>query len=257
MLNFTHHRVSLLTLVGLLTLPALACDASGGDVVVRDEPQAELAVEDAPGALTKAKVAVADYYIVTHPDYRRCVSPLCGGHFVARVNTSVAPCADGTWQEECHMFELDLSRLGLDRATEGKAKEAFAAGTALVRGALKQVDLGDLGGWPADVLIASEIWLGATGNTPEGHFSRVDETGIVCITHPCPSLSELSLNTNLSASLDSIDLSASGATPAQVDAGMRALYESGLLIAGGHAVATGPAGSMNRLDAAEFYLRLQ
>lgn len=257
MFNLTHHRVSLLALLGFLTLPAFACDVSDGDVVVRDEPPAELAAGDEPGALTEAEVAVADYYIVTHPDFRKCVSPICGGHFVARVNTSVTPCADGTWQEECHMFELDLSRLGLDPSIEDKAKEAFAAGTALVRGALKQVDIGDLRAWPADVLIASEIWLGATGATPDGHFSRVDSTGVVCITHPCPSFSELSLNTNLSASLDSVDLSASGATSAQVDSGMSELHASGLLVAGEHAAVTGPAGSMNRLDAAEFYLRVK
>ncbi|WP_437793713.1 DUF6748 domain-containing protein [Sorangium sp. So ce693] len=257
MFNLTHHRLSLLTLLGVLAAPALACEAPREGGLAGDLAQAELDVEDDVGALAAAEVAVADYFIATHPDYRKCVAPICGGHFVARVNTSVTRCADGTWQEECHMFELDLSGLGLDRSTEAKAREAFGAGQALVRGGLKQVALGDLRSRPADVLVASEIWLGATGNTPKGHFSRVDSTGIVCVTYPCPSFSEHGLNTDLSGPLDGVDLSASGATAKQVEGGMKALSTAGLLVAGQHAIVTGPAGSMNRLDAAEFYLRLK
>ncbi|MGK3961705.1 DUF6748 domain-containing protein [Sorangium sp. So ce118] len=257
MLKLAHHRLSQLALLGVLAVPAFACDVPGEDGLARDLPQAELAVEDDIGALTKAEVAVADYFIVTRPDYRRCAAPHCGGHFVARVNTSVTPCADGTWQEECHMFELDLSGIGLDPSTEAKAKAAFGAGTALVRGELKQVELGDLRSRLADVLVASEIWLGATDNTPKGHFSRVDDTGIDCVTYPCPIFSEHGLNTNVSGPLDSVDLSASGATPEQVTSGMSELYTTGLLVAGQHAVVTGPAGSMNRLDAAEFYVRVK
>ncbi|XXY51104.1 DUF6748 domain-containing protein [Sorangium sp. So ce269] len=257
MFKLTHHRLSQLALLGVLAMPAFACDAPGEDGLARDLPQAELAVEDDVGALTESEVAVADYFIVTHPDYRRCIAPICGGHFVARVNTSLTRCADGTWQEECHMFELDLSGLGLDPSTEAKAKAAFGAGVALVRGELKQVELDDLRSRPADVLVASEIWLGATGNTPKGHFSRVDDTGVACVTYPCPVFSEHGLNTNLSGPLDSVDLSASGAAPPQVTSGMSELHTTGLLVAGQHAVVTGPAGSMNRLDAAEFYLRVK
>jgi len=258
MFNLTHHRLSLLSLLGVLAAPALACEAPREGGVAGDLAQAELDVEDDVGALAAAEVAVADYFIATRRDERRCAAPMCGGNFVARVNTSVARCADGTWQEECHMFELDLSGLGLDRSTEAKAREAFGAGQALVRGGLKQVQLGDLQSRPADVLIASEIWLGVTGNAPKGHFSRVDSSGIVCVTYPCPSFSEHSLNTNLSGSLDGLDLlSASGATEKQVDGGMKALSGPGLLVAGQHAITAGPAGSMNRLGVAEFYLRLK
>ncbi|MGK4006139.1 DUF6748 domain-containing protein [Sorangium sp. So ce1036] len=254
MFDSTHHRISRLALLGSLTLPALACDVPGDGALALDEPQTEPAAEVDPGALIEAKGAVADYFIVTRPDLRKCVSPICGGHFVARVNTSVARCADGTWQEECHMFELDLSRLRLDRSTVTKVKEAFGAGKALVRGELGQAKTDPLWPRPADVLIASEVWIGATGKAPEGHFSRVESTGIVCITYPCPSFSEKSLNTSVSGPLDSIDLSASGATPERVEGGFEALAAGGLLVAGHHTVITGPAGSMNGLEAVEFYL---
>lgn len=256
MFNLTPHRMSLLSLLGALALSAFACTPPGEDELA--EAEAEVADEGAPSALSPYRpidVPVADYFIVTHPDYRRCAWPMCGGYFVARVNTSVTACADGTWQAECHMLELDLSQLPLDRTTAAKAREAFNAGQALVRGALKQVDVG--AAWPADKLVASEIWIGATGNTPAGHFSRVDDTGLVCVTYPCPTFSERSLNTNLSGSLDGVDLSTSGASEKQISIGTSELSTNGLLVAGQHTVITGPAGSMNRLEATEFYLRLR
>ncbi|MGK3998045.1 DUF6748 domain-containing protein [Sorangium sp. So ce1024] len=254
----THSRISLLAALGALALPAIACDVPVEDPLAEGEAPAELAAKAELAPATRAKAPVADYFIATRQDTRRCAAPMCGGHFVARVNTSVARCADGTWQEECHMFELDLSKLRLDRSTEAKAREAFGAGNALVRGELAQVTLDELPAVPADVLVASEIWIGATGNKPEGHFSRVEDTGIVCVTYPCPTLSERSLNTNLSGSLDGIDLAAArGATSEQIEHGTRELSAGGLLVAGRHTVSTGPAGSMNRLDASEFYVRLR
>lgn len=226
----------------LLVLPLAACD-----------PEGEGDYEETRGLGLSPEPEVADYFIVTGPDMRKCMSPICGGHFVARVNTDVARCADGTWQEECHMFDVDLSALNLDKSTEEKAREAIGNGVALVRGELEKANVG--GPVLADVLVASEVWIGATGNKPDGHFSRVDDTGIVCITFPCPTYVERSLNTNLVDDLDGVDLSTSGATIDQQAAGQAELA-SGLLVAGTHTVVTGPAGSMNALEASEFYLRL-
>lgn len=227
----------------LLVLPLAACDAEVDDEEARE------------GSLDTNKIVNANYFIVTGPDYRKCVSPLCGGHFVARVNTSVSRCADGTWQEQCHMYDLDLSKLELDPVTEEKAREAITTGQALVRGQLAQVDIG--AAWPADVLVASEVWVGATGAEPAGHFSRVDDTGINCITSPCPSFLERSLNTNLVDNLDSIDLTTTSATPEQQAAALDELYQSGLLVVGHHTIVTGPGGTMNSLEATEFYSRVE
>lgn len=227
----------------LLVLPLAGCDAEVDDDDVR------------AGQLDTNKIATANYFIVTGPDYRKCVAPLCGGHFVARVNTNVSRCADGTWQEQCHMFELDLSKLELDEATEEKAREAIGEGKALVRGQLVAVDIG--AGWPADTLIASEVWIGVTGAEPAGHFSRVDDTGTVCITYPCPSFIERSLNTNLVDNLDHVDLSTTSATAEQQAAAQAELAASGLLVAGHHTIVSGPAGSMSALEATEVYSRVE
>lgn len=260
MFNMTLLRTSLLSLLGALALPAVACTAPVEDELAEAEIEAEVASASDPGALTaaddaRAEIPVADYFIVTRPDTRRCVSPLCGGYFVARVNTKVTQCADGTTQPDCHMLDLDLSKLRLDPAIEAKAEAAFNAGQALVRGALRQVDVG--APWPADVLFASEIWIGVTGTAPKGHFSRIDDAGLVCVTYPCPTLTERRLNTRIRGPLDSIDLSPSGATQKQIDLGLRELYENGLLAAGHHTEVTGPAGSMNGFAASEFYVRVK
>ncbi|MFV8753341.1 DUF6748 domain-containing protein [Nannocystaceae bacterium ST9] len=239
-------RILFSTLVPtLLALPLFACDPEAGDDLGDEETRDELSAN---------KIVNSNYFIVTGPDYRKCVSPICGGYFVGRVNTDVARCADGTWQEQCHMYDVDLSALNLSKSAEDKAREAIGTSVALVRGQLVKADVG--AAVLADVLVASEVWIGVTGNEPDGHFSRVDDTGIVCITYPCPTYIERSLNTNLIDNLDGVDLSTSGATYQQVADGLTELNASGLLVAGTHTIVTGPGGTMNALEASEFYTRL-
>src|SRR6476660_7953961 len=43
------------------------------------------------------------YFVVTHADTRRCISPICGGYFVKRVNATKTPCADGIYRSECYV----------------------------------------------------------------------------------------------------------------------------------------------------------
>ncbi len=40
-------------------------------------------------------------------DLRRCVSPLCGGYFVKRVNMSSTRCANGRFMSECYVAGID------------------------------------------------------------------------------------------------------------------------------------------------------
>lgn len=209
---------------------------------------------DAAG-LARGEVVVASYFIVTRPDLRKCAAPACGGHFVAFVNSRVTRCANRTWADECHVFELDLSQLELDAELETKARAALVDGRALVRGELEQVDTG--APWPADVLVASELWIGSTGNQPKGHFSRVDDTGVQCVTFPCGTIWERSLNTRLADPLTGVDLAATGASADEVEAAREELGASGLLVVGEHGVVEGPAGVMSRLDVSEFYRRVR
>ena len=49
-----------------------------------------------------------------HPDMRDCLSPMCGGWFVERVNHPTLRCLDGSVAAQCYVLEVDWTALGLD-----------------------------------------------------------------------------------------------------------------------------------------------
>src|SRR6266550_2001764 len=50
--------------------------------------------------------ATSTFYSVRQ-DLRRCVSPLCGGYFVKRVNMPSTRCANGRSMSECYVAGID------------------------------------------------------------------------------------------------------------------------------------------------------
>lgn len=200
-----------------------------------------------------AAAAKGTYYIVTHVDLRKCISPVCGGWFVKRVNHALTKCADGKLRPECHVFDLDVSAIGLTEEEEQKFEFAWGASHALVRGSLSKVENGN---FDIDTLHATEAWAGVAESTANGSFYGVTDSGIVCITFPCPSFTEAKLNTAKIANIHGVDLAASGATEDEVNAGYAELAETGVLVAGKHTTITGPAGKGTALVASEFYSRV-
>lgn len=163
-------------------------------------------------------------YFSIRPDYRRCVSPLCGGFWVSRVNRAQTTCADGTKADECYVAELDDSVLGLS------GSEAFRGGvyaeTALVRGEIEDnvyADWGNLGRF-----VASEGWLaGAASGSADGIWVKVEQTGIRCFAAPCADKSEKKLNSVLHAMISELDFEPSGATDAEIETAYAALLPEG------------------------------
>ena len=204
------------------------------------------------GASSPAPAAAAKgtYYIVTHVDLRKCISPICGGWFVKRVNHAYTKCADGTWQPECHVLDLDVSAIGLSEEEEQKLEFTWGASHALVRGSLSKVENGK---FDIDTLHATEAWAGVAESTAKGSFYGVTDSGIVCITFPCASFTEAKLNTAKIANIHGVDLAASGAIEDDVNAGYAELAKTGVLVAGNHTTITGPAGKGTALVASEFY----
>jgi len=198
--------------------------------------------------------AKSGYFIVTMLDPRLCPSPLCGGYFVKQVNKPRTQCANGTWRRQCHAAELDTSALGWSEKEFAQFSELFGQRHALARGKLRQVARGS---FKVDVLVVDEGWLGQALSQPMGAFYGVRDSGIVCITFPCPSLLERKLNFRGARLIAEVDLAASGASEEQVAAGYKALSEpAGILAAGEHHVLAGPAGRAIKLVASEFYLLL-
>ena len=244
------------SLASLALVPLLAACAA-------DAPAPGSEVNEEPAALTAAKAdgdAVDNwtYFKITRRDTRRCVAPLCGGFFVARVNQPRTKCPEtGTWEKECYVSDFDLSALGgLSEKDADRAAEALGAGVAIVKGELS------LGAWEQFPTVArfhvEELWAGSPDQTPHNVFYRVRDAGIRCITSPCFSLESVRLNRNLDpvARYAGLDLSATGADDDALGAAWSELGGAGLVVAGKEVPVTGPAGAGVGLAASAFYVRI-
>jgi hypothetical protein len=235
-------------LASLLLFPACAANTA---------PDPGMPNEEEPADLGKADGLNADNwtYYSARPDYRKCMWPMCGGVFVKRVNQPQTKCADGKWAKECYVAQLDWSELGLSEADQSAADSAARSGQAVLRG-----QLGTFNGksMSYSVFEVSEAWRAATENAPTGIFYRAQESGIVCITFPCPVLEATRLNRKVkpTATYAGVDLSPSGATQDQLDAGWKELSGNGLIVAASLEKVTGPAGAMDGLSASQFYTKI-
>jgi hypothetical protein len=233
---FKRFALSALTLAALQSAPALSM-AQAADVVAKP-------------------VAAKITYLVTGQDMRKCAFPFCGGYFVKAVNQPLTKCADGTYARTCHAVTLNTDALGWTDEQRAKFQESFGAGQALVQGNLAK---GDIQGIAADVLTVQDAWQGQTARKPSGSFYVVKDTGIRCITTPCPSLSAQLLNSAARPTTPDLDLSATGATDEQIAATGSALSTTGVFVAG-TIVPTrttdfaGKTRRGNKLVASEFYL---
>lgn len=213
----------------------------------------------AQDAVAKPTLPAKITYLVTSQDMRKCAFPFCGGYYVKAVNQPLTKCADGSYARSCHAVLLNTDALGWTDEQRAKFQESFGAGKALVQGNLAK---GDIQGISADVLTVYDAWQGQTARKPAGSFYVVRDTGIRCITTPCPSLSAQLLNSAQPATTPDLDLSATGATGAtdeQIAATGPALGTSGVFVAGSIVSTrttdlTGKVRKGSKLVASEFYL---
>jgi hypothetical protein len=171
-------------------------------------------------------------------DLRRCASPRCGGYFVKLVNQSRTRCADNRYQSECYVASIDWRG-----QTEPDSDRGLLRGTIRRKGQFGE-------------LRVAEVWNAASANQPGGRFYRVRDRGLRCIAAPCPSHHEATLNSTASRNIAGVDLSGAGAPESVVgDANQAMTSPDGILVSGDHTVVTGPAGRMQSLKAAQFYVR--
>lgn len=195
------------------------------------------------------------FFEVTRQDFRKCMWPMCGGVYVKRVNVAKTKCADGTWQDECYVADQDLSLLGLSDNQAGDVRNRFVGQQLLLKGSIKAVAHADLS-MTVSTLVATEAWdgQGSAERSEYDRFYRMENSGIVCITYPCPTVTEAKLNSSAKEkNIAGLDLSAAGATDEGIDAGYAALNDGNLIARGVHATVTGPAGKGKSLVASNFY----
>ncbi len=189
------------------------------------------------------------FYLVTRLDYRKCIHPLCGGMYVAEVNQAESTCFGDHPEPDCYVAELDLTALDLEPGLYDEVLSEARNGHVLLRGAIHPYGSHAIG-----KLVVKEAWRGATGNPPTGGVFQVKDNGIVCITYPCASVSQLTLNTGAMTNLGGLDLTTAGASDDVLTVASNALFGSGLMVAGTETVVEGPGGQAQGLAAAEIYL---
>ncbi|HTL33402.1 MAG TPA: DUF6748 domain-containing protein [Kofleriaceae bacterium] len=206
--------------IGLIASAVLpACAASNAP---DDEFGQESAADGEDG---KGDSAAAFTYYAVRPDNRACSlnSPGdCGvGFFVSRVNRSTTQCGRGSAQSECKALAIDWSGTAMPASVSKSYEERLENGddSFVLRGAL--VPGADDRG---TTLAVTEVWVGNTTEQADGVFALVHDNGIRCIHAPCPSLTELKLNSTLSAKITGIDSSET------IDSA--ALFDAGLIIVG-------------------------
>jgi len=203
----------------------------------------ELSVGDETTSPARAPFADGGDFYLVRPDLRRCASPLCGGYWVKRVNYSSTRCANRRWMRECYVAEIDWSG-----QTEVEGGEVLLRGQIIAR---RYPRFGNLG-----ALRVTESWKSAAKSSGSGTLYRVRDRGVRCITHPCLTHQAAKLNSQSVENIAGVDLAATGATGEQISEAAAAMTQpEGVIVAGNHAVVSGPAGRAQTLKATKFYLR--
>ncbi|CAN5925323.1 hypothetical protein BH11MYX4_BH11MYX4_67070 [soil metagenome] len=248
--------VSLVLSLSVASLPLLAGCAADTSSEATDDDASELA-DTTEDAITGAPSSFG-YFVVTRRDNRKCVSPLCGGYFVKRVNQATTRCADGTLQAECYVSAIELKNVGLSAREEEGLLGSLAEGHAVIK-ALQYKK--KFNGTTLGLLKANEGWVGATGSAVDGSFYRAADNGLRCIKAPCPSTTAFQLNGREDHNIIKVNL-ASTAIPASQEsldrAGQALGTAEGVLVAGGVALPKCLPGSNCGpfLIAQEFFLRV-
>lgn len=199
-------------------------------------------------ARVTAKPPVEAAYFTARPDFRKCVSPLCGGYFVKAVNVGATRCADGTLQKECYVKEIRTRGGVASHASSFSNQTPLFVVGEIVPEASKP--FGTLG-----VFNAKFVQYSATDKTAAGRFYGVSNNGIMCITTPCFSYDEDVLNTKKESTLSRINFDKSGASERDIEVARRLMAAGETVYASGvNKKYRGFAGTGVELVVNQFYL---
>lgn len=173
-------------------------------------------------------------------DYRRCVSPLCGGYWLSSVNEDTTKCKVGGSQPECYVATLDLS------GTPDPVAAQNAAGL-IVEGRLggaRFAGFGRLG-----TATATDAWTSIGLGFTDSVIYGAADNGIRCFTAPCPSTTLTTIGSGAQTDVTDLDFSALATDSAQDDA-IWAAYNAGTLMIAGELSPTVMGGTALVVDEA-------
>src|SRR6266849_11183003 len=186
--------------------------------------------------------ATSTFYTLRR-DLRRCVSPLCGGYFVKRVNTSSTRCANGRFMSECYVAGIDWPG-----QAETDIAHLLVRGNIVARRYGKFCNLGELR--------VSESCMTISDNQPLGTYHLVRDRGVRCITFPCPTHHEAKLNSSFSRNIAGVNLEGAGLGENNAPIVNAAITgPEGVIVTGTDVVVTGPGSSSFELKATQVYVR--
>jgi hypothetical protein len=196
-----------------------------------------------PNPVSPDPLSGTSTFYTVRADLRRCVSPMCGGYFVKRVNLATTRCANGQYMAQCYVAEIDWN-----------GQPEIDAGKALLRGNVIAKTYGRFGNLGA--IRVTESWQAVGDGQPAGTFYHVRDRGLRCITYPCPTHHEAKLNSTFSLNIAGVDLS--GASLGTNNAPVAEAAMTGpdaAIITGNNVSVTGPGGRLLELKATQVYFR--
>lgn len=173
-----------------------ACGVSSAEV---DGDQAEALADDSFELST-----TKDTYVIARRDYRRCVSPMCGGFWVKDLNSTM---------QERYVSGFDFSDSSLPQSVHGVVTSA-PDHELIVFGRLGPKE----SRFDTRTFLVKRAWRGMPGKT----FSATDKfyglfpTKIACITTPCATLQTTRLNRTTGHTM-ATDVDVTAALAARVD----------------------------------------
>ena len=242
MLNFKHVRVAAVA----AAFGALALSSSATPRLIIAELEKPSVASDSPPEsipASPAPIDVTSTFYTVRQDLRRCVSPLCGGYFVKRVNMTSTRCADGRLMSECYVAGIDWN-----------GHPQSDVGHSLVRGSIVAKRFGHFGN--LGELRVSDSWLTISDRQPIGTYYLVRDSGVRCIAAPCPTHREAQLNSSFARNIAGVDLEDWGRGESNARLAYAAMNGPDGVIVVGHDVAvTGPGGGLFKLKGTQAYFR--
>ena len=147
------------------------------------------------------------------------------GFALARLNRSTTVCANGAVHAVCHVPQLDWSEANLSLGLQAKFLGVATPGPgvqAIARGRMA-----------SNRFVVTEAWVAETGTVSAGVFAKITDSGVRCITAPCPTMKEHSLNNSYTANIVEIDWSFAGLSDREIEGfGEEIITSHGTIIAG-------------------------
>jgi hypothetical protein len=132
--------------------------------------------EEAAATSDEEISAVSQSYVVLRPDYRKCMSPICGGYYVRDANRP--------YGKEVYVSGLDMSLSGLDEVDAARVTGA-PANELVLRGKLGAVEKK----FNTRAFRVTEAYRGMPGVTVQSgdlfYRAHFRDPQITCITAPC------------------------------------------------------------------------